>query len=170
MKQFFAENLPLIFMVTFFLILLPAVVMANKDNNTSARKNLEAFPLTHKGLVRQVIFLPKKTKEDLLKVELQVGKIFELDTINQYFLMGELQQKILQGWGFSYYVLQTSGDLGGTLMAIHPDTPKEKRFVSLAEETIIRYNSEMPIVVYLPKGFELRYRIWKTKRNFKSLQ
>jgi ecotin len=33
-----------------------------------------------------------------------------------------------------------------------------------------RYNSRMPIVVYVPKGAEVRYRIWKAGKETNAAQ
>jgi ecotin len=47
-------------------------------------------------------------------------------------------------------------------MAVDPNTPKVDRFIMLGGEPyFIRYNSRLPIVVYVPEGVEVRYRIWK---------
>ncbi|RQW83332.1 MAG: proteinase inhibitor I4 serpin, partial [Methylococcus sp.] len=36
------------------------------------------------------------------------------------------------------------------------------RFVTLGGEPyLIRYNSKLPVVVYVPKGNEVRYRVWR---------
>jgi len=47
-------------------------------------------------------------------------------------------------------------------MAVDPNAPKVDRFVRLGGEPyFIRYNSRLPIVVYVPEGVEVRYRIWE---------
>ena len=47
-------------------------------------------------------------------------------------------------------------------MAVDPNAPKVERFVALAgEPQLIRYNSRLPVVVYVPDGVEVRYRIWR---------
>ena len=51
--------------------------------------------------------------------------------------------------------------MAGTLMAIDPEAPKVARFITLGGEPyLIRFNSRLPIVVYVPEGVEVRYRIW----------
>ena len=46
-------------------------------------------------------------------------------------------------------------------MAIDPNAPKVNRWITLGGEPyLIRYNSRLPIVVYVPEGVEVRYRIW----------
>jgi ecotin len=38
------------------------------------------------------------------------------------------------------------------------------RFVALGGSLyIIRYNSSLPIVVYVPEGMEVRYRLWRAE-------
>ena len=53
-------------------------------------------------------------------------------------------------------------------MAVDPDAPQVERFVSLSGETILRYNSRLPIVVYVPVGIEVRYRLWRAEPIFSS--
>jgi ecotin len=39
-----------------------------------------------------------------------------------------------------------------------------ERFIAISGEPyLIRYNSRLPIVVYVPEGVEVRYRIWKAR-------
>jgi len=46
-------------------------------------------------------------------------------------------------------------------MAVDPNAPKVERFISLAGEPyFVRYNSRLPVVVYVPEDAEVRYRIW----------
>jgi ecotin len=52
--------------------------------------------------------------------------------------------------------------MAGTLMAVSPDAPKVDRFITLGgEPQLLRYNSRLPLVVYIPGGVEVRYRIWR---------
>ena len=30
-----------------------------------------------------------------------------------------------------------------------------------AESTLVRYNSRLPVVVFVPEGMALRYRVWR---------
>ena len=56
-------------------------------------------------------------------------------------------------------------------MAVDPDVPKVARFITLGgEPCIIRYNSRLPIMVYVPEGVEVRYRIWTTGAELKSME
>ena len=61
--------------------------------------------------------------------------------------------------------------MGGTLMAVDPNAPKVSRFVTLAGEPyLIRYNSRLPVVVYVPEGVEVRYRIWRAEPEMKPMK
>jgi ecotin len=128
---------------------------------SQAADNLKAFPPAEPGVVRYVLQLPMQGDESAFKVEIIVGKTVLLDASNRYFFGGRLEQEIIQGWGFPRYRLARLGPLAGTLMAIDPNTPKVARFITLGGEPfLIRYNSRLPIVVYVPEGVEVRYRIW----------
>jgi ecotin len=52
--------------------------------------------------------------------------------------------------------------MAGTLMGVDPKTPKVSRFIPLGGEPyLIRYNSRLPVVIYVPKDAEVQYRIWR---------
>jgi ecotin len=56
-------------------------------------------------------------------------------------------------------------------MGVDPNAPKVDRFITLGGEPyLIRYNSRMPVVVYVPEGVEVRYRIWTTAAEMKAMQ
>ena len=61
--------------------------------------------------------------------------------------------------------------MAGTAMAVNPNAPKADRFITLGGEPyIIRFNSRMPIVIYVPESVEVRYRIWTTYEELKAMQ
>jgi len=129
-----------------------------------AADNMKAFPPAEPGMVRFVLQLPKQEDETSFKLELMVGKTVELDEVNRYFFGGKLEEQTIQGWGFPRYYLKELGPMAGTLIGIDPNAPKVKRFIALGGEPyLVRYNSRLPIVVYLPAGVEVRYRIWKAE-------
>lgn len=133
---------------------------------TMAADNMKAFPPPEGGMIRYVINLPAEEHEDDLKVELQVGKTVQLDAANRYFFGGKLEKESIQGWGFDRYVLRELGPMAGTLMAVDPNAPKVDRFIVLGGEPyLVRYNSRLPLVVYVPEGVEVRYRLWRADAN-----
>jgi ecotin len=126
-----------------------------------AADNMKAFPPADEGMVRFVLQVPKHDDESAYRVELIVGKTVEVDERNRYFFGGKIQTETIKGWGFLRYIVSKLGPMTGTLMAIDPNAPKVRRFVTLAGEPyLVRYNSRSPIVVYVPEGVEVRYRIW----------
>ena len=131
-----------------------------------AADNMKAFPPAGEGEVRCVLQVPKQEDESAYQVELIVGKTVKLDKENRYFFGGKIERETIKGWGFPRYMVSKLGRLAGTLMAMDPNAPKVERFVSLGGEPhLIRYNSRLPIVVYVPEGAEVRYRIWKAEET-----
>jgi ecotin len=122
---------------------------------------MKAFPPAEPGMVRHVVQLPAQADESAFKVELIVGKTVQLEAGNRYFFAGRIEAETIQGWGFTRYTVAQLGPMAGTLMAVDPDVPKVARFIQLGGEPyLIRYNSRLPVVVYVPEGVEVRYRIW----------
>jgi ecotin len=123
------------------------------------------YPQADKGMKRQVIQLPVQQDEANFKVELLIGKTLEVDC-NQHRLGGQLESKTLEGWGYDYYVFDKVTSPVSTMMAC-PDGKKEKKFVTayLGDNSLLRYNSKLPIVVYTPENVEVKYRVWKADEN-----
>jgi ecotin len=130
-------------------------------STVQAADNLRAFPPPEEGMARYVLQLAMQDDESAFKVELLVGKTVEVDERNSYFFGGGVEKETIKGWGFTRYTVSKLGPIAGTLMAIDPNTPKVARFITLGGEPyFVRYNSRLPIVVYVPEGVEVRYRIW----------
>lgn len=123
--------------------------------------NLKAFPAAEKGMTRFVVELPKLEEEQHFKVEIIVGKTVEVDTANRHFFTGQIEAENIKGWGFTRYVVTKIGPLAGTLRARVGGAQKEERFVTLGGEPyLVRYNSRLPLVVYVPEGAEVKFRVW----------
>lgn len=138
--------------VLLFLFAVPAGLAADA---------LQAFPPAGEGMARHVLQLPPQADEAAFKVELIVGRTVDTDAANRYFFAGRIEQETVPGWGYARYVVAGLGPLAGTLMAVDPQAPRVARFIALGGEPyLIRYNSRLPVVVYVPEGAEVRYRIW----------
>lgn len=157
-----------------FLKVVSAVLMMFVMGNISAQKKkaekfeklqIEMFPKAKEGYKQVYIQLPIAKNENDLKVEFFVGVEKMLDC-NNHFLMGKVATQDLQGWGYNYYEVESNGGTGGTLMAC-PDQKKTKKFVSLQPE-IVRYNSKLPLVFYVPKDLEVRYRVLRPDAAMKK--
>lgn len=129
-----------------------------------AADKLQAFPPAPEGMARHVITLEQQANEADCKVELVMGKTVKVDTGKRYFFGGQLETETIPGWGGERYVLRELGPLVGTLMAVDPAAPRVERFITLGGEArLLRYNSRLPLVVYVPQGVEVRHRIWQVE-------
>ena len=136
-----------------------------------AADNLKAFPSAEEGMVRYVLQLPRQADESAFKVELIVGKTVQLDEQNRYFFGGKIEEETVKGWGFTRYKVSKLGPMAGTRMAVDPNAPKVARFITIGGDPyIIRYNSRLPIVVYVPEGVEVRYRIWTAGAEVRTIE
>ena len=130
---------------------------------TNARNvGVKPFPPAEEGMERFVIALDEKSRaeEGLFMVELMAGKTLPTDGVNQVRLGSSIEPVSLKGWGYTYYKVTGSGKMMSTLMASPKDAPQVEAFV-MGAPLKVRYNSRLPIVVYAPKGFEIRYRVWE---------
>ena len=58
------------------------------------------------------------------------------------------------------YRLTEDAGPASTMMAC-PEEEKQTTFVAVnLEDSSLRYNSKLPIVIYVPEGFVVRFRIW----------
>lgn len=133
-------------------------------NDRNSENELSNFPTHQDGLVRHVIFLPKKKNESDLKVEIIPGKLMSVDC-NNHRLMGSLSEENLKGWGYTYYVFKSNGQTASTMMMCNE--PKTDKFV-VGNTIIADYNSKLPLVIYAPNGFDVKYRVWKAGKMSNS--
>ena len=118
---------------------------------------------------RFVIVLPDKDRgEDAgFKVELIPGKVMLTDGVNQMRHGTTIEPRPLKGWGYTYYEVTGQDVAMSTMMAVPEGGQKTEQFVP-GTPLLIRYNSRLPIVVYAPEGYEVRYRIWKADKTMEK--
>jgi ecotin len=133
---------------------------------SAEHSELKAFPPAEDGMERFVIVLPHKERgeEDDFRVEIIVGREMLTDGVNLVRLGNAIEPRTIAGWGYTYYEVTGSSETLSTLMAPPEGAPKRKAFVTAAPLQI-RYNSRLPIVVYAPSGYEVRYRIWSASET-----
>lgn len=119
---------------------------------------INMFPEAKEGFKKVYIQVPIEKNEENFKVEVFVGKEALLDC-NKYFLIGNITEKNLDGWGYNFYEIESSGEMGGTKMAC-PQEKLTNKFVYL-QPLLLRYNSKLPIVLYVPNDFVIKYKIFK---------
>jgi ecotin len=117
------------------------------------------FPKPESGFTRQVIHLAPQPRENDFQVEILAGKTLAVDC-NSQRLGGILEEKNLEGWGYPFYRLEKVIGPMSTKMAC-PDGKSTQDFVPVVGDGfMLRYNSKLPIVLYVPKDVEVRYRVW----------
>ena len=137
------------------------LILAGLSTVTHASKleDVAPFPKAESGFTRQVIHLAPQAQEDSFQVEILAGKTLSVDC-NRQRLGGILEEKNLEGWGYPFYRLEKVIGPMSTLMAC-PDGKSKQDFVPVSGDGfLLRYNSKLPIVLYVPKDIEVRYRIW----------
>lgn len=126
---------------------------------TKPTHDTSMYPQAKKGEERILIHLPELKNEEDYEVELVVGKWMEVDC-NHHTLMGELKSETAKGWGYDYYMFETNGEMISTRMAC-PDQELERKLIN-AKTKKVRYNSKLPIVVFVPEGYTVSYKLWNS--------
>ncbi len=134
-------------------VLLSSVVLANEST-----PDLSMYPEAQTGFERHVIILPAIENEQDAKVELLIGETLLVDQ-NIVWFGGNLIKKTVEGWGYSYLVVEELTGPFTTLMASLPGS-EEYRFITIPNLELQRYNSRLPLVVYVPEGTQVKYRVW----------
>ncbi|MBV7440353.1 ecotin family protein [Weeksellaceae bacterium TAE3-ERU29] len=133
------------------------------ETSIPSKSILDVYPPAKEGQERWVIWLTplqNREAESSKKIEIIPGKVMRVDC-NQHFLNGELKVHDLEGYGYPYYTFETNGGVGATRM-LCPDNTTHEEFVK-SEPKLIPYNSQLPLVIYAPKGYEIRVKTWSSK-------
>ena len=146
------------FLVISLILLLSTPIFADSYG-------MKPYPPAEEGYKRMVIHLQALADEDNHKVEIIIGKTLKVDC-NQHRFIGHLSEEIAKGWGFTYFMLKSVTGPASTLMACPPGQKEQDAFVQVrSDQGLIRYNSKLPVVVYVPNDFEVHYRIWTAKED-----
>lgn len=129
-----------------------------------AAEPLDAFPTEVDGNQRHVIQLPKVKDESRFMIELVPGRR-EVADCNLRSFTAPLHREVLAGWGYPYYVLSDLKPTPGTRKICAPGSDS-RRFIRVrGDSLILPYSSRLPLVVYLPEGVLLKYRVWRADKN-----
>lgn len=129
-------------------------------SSTTESKVLKDFPAATRGYKRSIINLPPQKNEEDWKVEIYAGIMQEVDC-NSYQMLGEFQEENLEGFGYTYYKVETEERTIGTLKACL-DGKKTTKYIYMFPK-MVNYNSKMPIVIYAPEHVQIRYKVYNTK-------
>ena len=128
---------------------------------------MNPFPVAPGGETRHVIRLPAAGNEDALRVELVIGRQALADCNRQWY-GGKLERDASSGWDHPVYRMTSVAGPATTMMAC-PDTETRDTFVSVRfENPFVPYDSRLPLVVYVPQGFVVRYRIWQGQQKLRD--
>ena len=128
--------------------------------NSDAAKLLKSYPASMDDYDRYVIYLPQHDNEETIRLELIPGITKEVDC-NTHWLTGDFETKEIEGMGYDYIIFNSDGNTASTRMAC-PDNELTEKFVA-AQGHFGRYNSKLPVVVFVPKGIELNYKTWSAQ-------
>ena len=145
-----------------------ALILTTLSFAQKSKIDYSMYPKAKTGYEQKVITLKTLPNEDNYSVELFVGKKTAVDTCNNFFLAGNFEEKTVDGWGYNFYQFESNGNVAGTLMGCMNNKTVEKTVHAKSLQT--RYNSTLPIVVYVPKGFTLEYRIWKADEKLTTVK
>ncbi len=126
---------------------------------------MKPYPPAEQGYKRMVIHLQALADEDNNKIEIIIGKTIKVDC-NRHGFIGNLSEETAKGWGFPYFILKSVKGPMSTQMACPPGQMEKEAFVQVqGDNSLLRYNSKLPVVVYVPIDFEVHYRIWTAKEE-----
>ena len=139
------------------------------------RLNLTGYPDPAPGLKRWVIqpsgLLPKSADPLISahpldwRIQLIMGQTVRLDCNTKRLLGPGVTMRMLpKASGKALFEVKGPVAVISTKMACPDDQPTRTSFLSLGKQPyLIPYNASWPIVVDLPVGTELRWRVWKAE-------
>ncbi|NRD73578.1 serine protease inhibitor ecotin [Shewanella sp. VB17] len=134
-------------------------------SNYQRQETTKMFPAPTNGLEQHILTLPTLDDESNYLLEIQIGQTKMVDC-NQQVLSGELMEHSVKGWGYHYYQVDSINEGASTRMACIRKESEKESFVPIQDELKLNYDSHLAKVFYLPKGSELRYRLWRVDGSF----
>jgi ecotin len=84
-----------------------------------------------------------------------IGRISRTGDSNRHFFGGRLEEKTVKGWGYPDHILEKIGPMAAPLIGVPGAAKPVETFVKIGgEPCLVRYNSKLPVVVYVPEGRE----------------
>jgi len=145
-------------------LILMIILLSSLYADLPNKNNIELFPPAENGYQRYIVEVPHKGEENIYKLELQIGKVLYMDC-NEYRFDGKVEIKALDNSNKTYLVVSNIGKT----KALTGKKCKEKRkdkfvFLSISDKLWKKYDSSTPQVIYVPKEYEVRFRIWEAEK------
>jgi ecotin len=134
------------------LLMIASLSLFTAQALATDHSQMKPFPDAEKGMERFVIVL------------LIPGKTMLTDGVNQFRHGSSIEARPLEGWGYTFYEVIGQDTTISTMMAAPEGSEKVEQFVAGAP-LLIRYNSRLPVVIYAPEGYEVKYRIWNAGKT-----
>ena len=125
------------------------------------------FPKPEQGFTRQVIHLPSQPQEENFQVEILAGKTLTVDC-NRQRLGGILEEKNLEGWGYPFYRREKVIGAMRRMVGCQDCKSKQDFVPVVGDGFLLRYNSKLPIVLYVPEDVDVRYRVWSASSKIEK--
>jgi ecotin len=135
--------------------LLPLALIAA----TAPAPDIAMFPKAPVGMRQMVIRLPRRADEAQVRVEFYAGQVRTIDC-NLVTIPVGLTRHEVRGWAYPYWAMPAPPPAITTLMGCPPGSEHQAFVHGHAEWA--DYRSALPIIVYVPTGYSVRYRIWRT--------
>lgn len=124
----------------------------------------EIYPKALENQVMKVINLPKINDENKFLLKITFGKMMEVNCNDHFFINLKLDKKMLDGYGYNYFVLSGDYEVATTLMQCENDK-EVTRFVEFDPKLFLPYKSNLALVFYVPKDFLIKTRIYELKKT-----
>lgn len=145
----------------FSLFLTVGVVAQEKDKKV-------LFPSPQDGWERVEVDLPAiKKGMGEYRVEFTAGFEMETDMCNPYSLIGEWVENVVKNTDLVYYIASTKGQVVKAMNEC-PSEKMKSQFVGLKSNSML-HNGGQSLVVYIPEGYQLRYRLWSAEKDWNSI-
>ncbi|MGR5140234.1 ecotin family protein [Photobacterium sp. DNB23_23_1] len=121
-----------------------------------ASENADMFP-EMPGFTKHVIQLEATENESQnRRVQIIANSVMNVDC-NIKALPMDIERRSLEGWGYSYYVLEKQTDYASTMLACEEEASDQNlQFHS----DLLRYNSKLPLVIYAQDDVGVDHAVW----------
>ena len=123
------------------------------------------YPAADSNQTMHKIKFEEKKDEEKYLVKVKFGKNIEVDCNRHFFTNLSLEKKVLEGYGYEYYVLSGDSSKIASTMMFCGDEKKTLKFLEYDPNLILPYNSSLEQVFYTPKDINVKYEIYRLVKS-----